>query len=208
MVPSPVVLRDPVVQQMLLPGGSDGLVVGIVGRLAPWKGQDVFLRAFAEAFPTGTERALVVGGALFGEDAYGDELRRLVVDLGIADRVEFTGHVDDVGAPLQRMHVVVHASVIAEPFGQVVVEAMAAGRAVVATAAGGPLEVIDDGVNGLLVPPGDVTVLAATLRRLADDEIEREALGALAVVRAADFRPERIAPDVLRLYRRLSTTGA
>ena len=54
----------------------------------------------------------------------------------------------------------------------------------------------------------EVCALAVTLRRLADDEVEREALGALAVVRAADFRPERIAPDVLRLYRRLSTTGA
>ena len=65
--------------------------VAMVGRLAPWKGQDVFLRAFAKAFPDGKEVGILVGAALFGEDDYERQLRQLVGDLGIAERVEFRG---------------------------------------------------------------------------------------------------------------------
>ncbi len=111
------------------------LRVGMVGRLAPWKGQDLFLRAFAQAFPspTGDARAVLVGAALFDEEeAYEADLRALAVRLGIHDRLEMTGFREDVAAELATFDVLVHASVIPEPFGQVVVEGMAAGLPVVA----------------------------------------------------------------------------
>ncbi len=202
VAPSPVVY-DPVSQPEVpsLVGGE--LVIGIVGRLAPWKGQDVFLRAFAQAFPERGARAVIVGGALFGEDDFAASLRALCHELGLDDRVEFTGHVDDVPARLAQMHVVVHASVIPEPFGQVVVEAMAAGRAVVAAAAGGPLEVVRNGEDGLLVPPGDVSALAGALRRLADEPELAERLGRAARGRVVEFSPERIGVQVERVYRRV-----
>ena len=95
VTPSPVV-HDPVEAMGVSDSSGDDLVVGMVGRLAPWKGQDVFLRAFARAFPAGQERAIVVGGALFGEDAYEAQLVALVDELGLQERVEMTGHVDDV----------------------------------------------------------------------------------------------------------------
>jgi glycosyltransferase involved in cell wall biosynthesis len=97
--------------------------------------------------------------------------------------------------------VAVHASVTPEPFGQVVVEAMAAGLPVVAAAAGGPAEVVTDGVDGILVPPGDVDRLAAALRRLAGDADLRDRLGQAGRVRAAAFRPEAVAASVMELYR-------
>jgi glycosyltransferase involved in cell wall biosynthesis len=99
---------------------------------------------------------------------------------------------------------VVHASVLPEPFGQVVVEAMAAGRPVIATAAGGPLEVIRDGYDGLLVPPGDVSAMARAMRRLADDELLRRRLAEHGRVRVGDFAPERLGPQVERVYRRVA----
>ena len=153
-----------------VPARSSAFTVGMVGRLAPWKGQDVFLRAFARAFPTGDAHAVVIGAALFGEDDYAAELSELADELGIVPRVEFTGHVDDVGAELRRLDVAVHASVTPEPFGQVVVEAMLSGVPVVASDAGGPAEIVTDGVDGLLAPVGDVGALAERLRRLAGDD--------------------------------------
>ena len=201
VVPSPVVY-DAVGNEHEGVGSAPAgpLVVGMIGRLSPWKGQDVFVRAFAEAFPEGDEQALIVGGALFGEDEYRATITALIDELGLSERVELTGHVDDVSGMLGRMHVVVHASVIPEPFGQVVVEAMAAGRAVIASAEGGPAEIIRPDVDGVLVPPRDVQALAAALRRLAADPEERHRLGVAASEAVQRFTPERIGRQVEQLY--------
>ena len=175
--------------------------VGIVGRLDPWKGQHVFLQAFAKAFPDGREEAILVGTSLFGAEEYREQLERQAADLGLDGRVDFRGFRRQVEDELRRLDVLVHASTIPEPFGQVVVEGMAMGLPVVAADAGGPAEVIADGVNGLLYPPGDVDELAILLRRLATDAALRERLGEAARVRAEDFTGERIAPKVIAVYR-------
>jgi len=111
---------------------------GMLGRIAPWKGQDLFLRAFAAAFPGGEERAVLVGTPMFGEDAYERELRELVASLDLAERVEFRGFREDIWRELASFDVLVHASLIPEPFGQVVLEGMAAGLAVIAPDEGAP----------------------------------------------------------------------
>ncbi len=175
--------------------------LGMVGRLAPWKGQDVFLRAFAAAFDDSSTRARIVGSALFGEEDYAADLRVLADELGIADRVTFVGFTADVEDELAGFDVLVHASVVPEPFGQVIVEGMAAGLAVVASDAGGPREIITDGVDGLLVEPGDPYALGRALRRLADDPALRSRLGAAALTRAADFAPEAISPQLMAASR-------
>ena len=201
------IVHDPITSPLApLKGAAErGFAVGMVGRIAPWKGQHVFLEAFAQAFGDGDEVAVVVGEAMFGEaDArYGVELRELVAELGIAERVEFRGFRDDVWAELSRMDIFVHASVSAEPFGQVVVEAMLAGVPVVAAAAGGPLEILTDDVDGLLYPPGDVAALSAALTRLRDDPSLRSELAANALVRAQAFSPTAAAELVMSLYRQV-----
>ena len=111
--------------------------VGMVGWLSPWKGQDVFLRAFALAFPNGAARARAIGSAMFGEDAYATSLTELCDELGLTGRVDFRGFQADIPAELAELDVLVHATVIPEPFGQVVVEGMAAGLPVIASHAGG-----------------------------------------------------------------------
>jgi glycosyltransferase involved in cell wall biosynthesis len=173
----------------------------MVGRIAPWKGQDVFLRAFALAFPDGDERGVLVGAPLFGEERYEGELRALIEQLGLGDRIELRGFAEDVGAELARVDALVHASVIPEPFGRVIVEGMAAGLPVVAAAGGGPTEIVSDGVDGLLYPPGDVDELAATLRRVAADPDLGERLGRAAVERARAFSPELVAARTSAFYR-------
>jgi len=174
--------------------------VGVLGRIAPWKGQHVFLQAFAHAFPDSPIEAVLVGAALFGEDAYERELRAQVRDLGLDERVDFRGFQADVGRELGRIDVLVHASTVPEPFGQAVVEGMAAGVPVVAAAAGGPGEVVTHGVDGLLYPPGDAEALSVQLRRLSADTPLRRRLASAGWERAADYDPLRIAAQVESVY--------
>jgi glycosyltransferase involved in cell wall biosynthesis len=195
------VIYDPVEPQPRRPDRADGpLRVGMVGRIAPWKGQDLFLRSVAEAFPSGPQRAVVVGAPLFGEQEYEATLRELTAELGLERRVSFEGFKEDVAAELGNLDVLVHASVIPEPLGQVVMEGMAAGVAVVAPAAGGPAEIVEDGVTGLLYPPGDTRSLARALSRLAGSRGLREELGAAARRRSADFAPQVTADLVTTAY--------
>ena len=177
--------------------------IGMVGRLAPWKGQDVFLRAFARAAAGGDQRAVIIGSAIFGEDDYASALRGLAAELGVADRVEFRGFLHNVEAQLGDLDVLVHASVLAEPFGQVIVEGMAAGLPVIASDAGGAAEIVEDGVDGLLFPPGDVDALCDALTRLLLDAPLRQRLGEAGRRRARDFRPDVIGPQMMDVYRRV-----
>jgi glycosyltransferase involved in cell wall biosynthesis len=178
--------------------------VGIVGRITPWKGQHVFLEAFARAFPGPGVRAAVIGSATFGEDAYERGLRAKVRALGIEDRVDFTGFADDVGAELGRLDLLVHASVLPEPFGLVVIEGMAAGVPVLAADAGGPAEHIEDGREGLLFPPGDVGALARVMERAAGDHELRVRLSVAGRRKAREFAPEAVARQMLGLYREMA----
>ncbi len=198
------VVPSPVRPVTATPVPHEGFVAGSAARLSPWKGQHVFLEAFAQAFgddPSATAR--VVGGALFCEDDYAASLGALADRLGIQDRVVFTGQVDDVGQELTKLDVLVHSAVTPEPFGQVVVQGMSAGLPVVAANAGGPAETITDGVDGLLVPPGDVPAYAAALLRLRHDEKLRARLGAAGRRTAQRYAPDRIAAEVRDLYRSL-----
>jgi glycosyltransferase involved in cell wall biosynthesis len=172
---------------------------GIVGRLAPWKGQDIFLRAFAAAFPDGPERAVVVGAAMFGEDDYAAALHRLANTLGIAGRVDFRGFREDVWDELARLDVLVHASITAEPFGQVILEGMAAEIPVIAARAGGPAEILEHDVTGLLYEPGNVAELAAALRRTHDAEL-CERLSSAARSELKRYAPSGIAAELQLVY--------
>jgi glycosyltransferase involved in cell wall biosynthesis len=200
VIGSPVV-HDPYAPVRARVRARDGTVVGIVGRLADWKGQREFIRAFAalHADYPGLH-ARIVGAPLFGEDAYNAELHALVEHLGLDQHVTFVGFVEDVEEELAKLDILVHASIVPEPFGQVVVEGMAAGLPVIATGAGGPAEIIEDGVNGLLVPPGDVPALTAAVRRLLGDAELRARIGQAGIERAKDFAPELIGKQMRAVY--------
>jgi glycosyltransferase involved in cell wall biosynthesis len=182
------------------PAAGDPLVVGMVGRIAAWKGQHLAVAAFARAFPDSEDRLLLAGEAMFGEDDYRDRLRQDIERLGMAARIELCGHIDDVEAFLAGIDVLVHASTIPEPFGQVVVEGMAAGVPVVAADAGGPAEIITSGDDGLLVAPGDAVALGDALRRLAADTDLRRDLGRSARRTAARYAPAGVARQIISVY--------
>jgi glycosyltransferase involved in cell wall biosynthesis len=129
---------------------------------------------------------VIVGGAHDTEPRYGDELRTLAALRGVSEAVTFAGYQADVPRWMQAMDVIVHAS-DREPFGIVVVEAMALGKPVIAGSDGGPAEMITDGVHGLLAPYGDATALARAIGRYLDDPAFAASCGAAALLRARDF---------------------
>lgn len=151
--------------------------LGMVARLDPWKGQDLLVRAFADAFPAGDVRLQLAGSAAFGNEFYEEELRTLVVELGIADRVDFLGHVDDVAGLISSWQVCLHTAMRPEPLGQNVLQYLASGRATIAVNAGGPAEWITPGENGLLFEMGSREGLADALRTVAGDSALRARLG-------------------------------
>ncbi|MCX4093214.1 glycosyltransferase family 4 protein [Nocardia sp. alder85J] len=159
-------------------------VVAVVGRLAPWKGQDLFLRALAAA-KYRPRQVFLVGGTFFDEEPYRAGLEALATELALP--VTFTGHVDDPEAVLREADVLVHCSILPEPFGQVVAEGMRAGCAVVATRPGGPTEIVESEVSGLLVDAGDEGQLTAALDRLLGDPALRTRLADAGRTRAAQF---------------------
>ncbi len=177
------------------------LLYGIFGRLQRWKGQDVFIEAAADVsrrFSRG--RFVIVGGSVFGlEPAFADELRALAERLGIADRVVFTGQRSDPARLMAACDVICHATRVPEPFGMVIIEAMAQSRPVIATSGGGPTEIVIDGESGILVPPESRTALAEAMLRLASDAPLRGKLAIGARVRVRDqFSSERFAAGLLR----------
>lgn len=182
---------------------EQAVTFGMLGRIAPWKGQDLFLRAFASAFPEGGERAVLVGAPMFGEEAYERELHALVARLGLAERVELRGFREDIWQELAAFDVLVHASIVPEPFGQVVIEGMAAGLAVIAPDEGGPAEVIADGENGRLFASRDPGSLAAAMSELCASPAERRRLGAAARCAAEDYDPRVLAGRLEGVYERV-----
>lgn len=167
--------------------------VGMLARLAPWKGQAETLRAFAGAFPDSSIRLQFAGSAAFGEDAYEQHLRTLADRLGVADRVDFLGQVDDIWPLLDSWDVCIHASTKPEPLGQNLLQYLAAARPTIAARAGGPLEWVEDGRTGLLVGMGDVDELAKALRRMADEPSLRERLHAALAEANPVLRDDQIA---------------
>jgi glycosyltransferase involved in cell wall biosynthesis len=151
-------------------------LVGLFGRITRWKGQDVLIKALAQLPGV---HGLIVGEALFTEEdrLFGEELRRLALKLGVAERIHFLGFRHEIIPLLLRADLVVHASTSPEPFGRVIVEAMLAGRPIVAAKAGGALEIINDGQTGILVEPGDPQALARAIENVLGNPSFARALG-------------------------------
>jgi glycosyltransferase involved in cell wall biosynthesis len=152
--------------------------IALIGRISPWKGQHIFLQAaqsVAERFPN--VRFFVIGAALFDEHKYDEEIRQLPKKLGIENLVEFTGFCSDIEEVIEGLDLVVHASMTGEPFGQVIIEGMAAGKPVVATNGGGVPEIVEDGSTGILVPMGDVQAMADAICEILADPVRAREMG-------------------------------
>ena len=188
-----------------LPPAAAGTVrVGLVATYARWKGHAAFIEAIAKLPSDLAVRAYIVGGAVYQTDGsqYSvDELKDLAKASGVADRIGVTGFVLQPETALRALDVVVHASTAPEPFGLVIAEAMACGRPVVMSHAGGAAELVTPDIDALTHTPGDVTALAAAIERLARDAALRARLGAAARATAERmFDRARLAHDLIPVY--------
>lgn len=175
-------------------------VVGVVGRLLGWKGQDRLIEAAARLRRDGVDvDLLIVGGETHGVEAGIEErLRSLAATTGMRDRVFFTGHVEEPLPYVELMDVLVNAS-DGEPFGIVMLEAMALGIPVVAVAKGGPLDIVEHGSSGWLAPTGEPADLAAAVAALLSDERLRGRIASGGFERwRSHFREERMLADLRR----------
>ncbi|WP_176980797.1 glycosyltransferase family 4 protein [Paramicrobacterium humi] len=194
---------------------SSAAAVGIVGRISPTKGQLEFIEAAAQLahrYPNLLFR--VIGAPLFGEESYEHTARERATDLGIADRLEFCGWVEDPLEQMKSLSVLVHASPVPEPFGQVLIEAMAAGVPVVAAASGGVMEILDPTSQsewdaaahlsvtdvGILVRPGDPAALAKAIATVLDDPVAATQRVQKARSSLARFDIERTAAGVAEVW--------
>jgi glycosyltransferase involved in cell wall biosynthesis len=153
-------------------------VVGLVGRLQPWKGQDRLLRAHALLRERGhSVHTVIVGGDAYGlSSQYAASLQPLIRRLGLADAVTMTGHVPDAGPYIEQLDILVNAS-DPEPFGIVLLEGMARGVPVVAVDSGGPAEFVEHGKTGVLARSGEPGALADALEALLVSPALRQTLG-------------------------------
>jgi glycosyltransferase involved in cell wall biosynthesis len=175
--------------------------IGVVARLAPQKGHRVLL----DAIPAIAQHVPNVRVRLIGHEELStvQELREYAEQRGVADRVEFEGFRADIANVLEDLDVFVLPS-LWEGFGLVLLEAMAAGRPVVASAVGPIPEVVIDGVTGLLVPPGDSDALAAAIVRLLTDPELAAALGRAGRARVeSEFAVDAMVARTQALYEEL-----
>ena len=204
------VLHDPVPLPLLdgRHGDSHPGRVSFFGRLVPWKGAHVFVRACALVAAQDPEaRFMVVGGPAPETGDYAEGLRTLAASHGLEDRLTFTGLLPDISQVMRQSAVVVHASTTPEPFGRVLIEAMAYGVPVIATRMGGPLEILVEGETGLFVEPESAEDLARAIRWILDHPDRGRAMGARGrEVARARYDPHDYVRALLSWYETLLST--
>jgi glycosyltransferase involved in cell wall biosynthesis len=186
---------------------DDALLVILVAKLSERKGHEEFIRAAPKVLASFPDtRFLIVGGELEGmhHRRYAHSLRLLPAELGVEDAVVFAGYRADVPQIMAAADIVTHCSTYPDPFPGVVLQAMAMGRAVIASDLGGPREQIEDGTSGVLIPPGDPSALADAICSLLADPDRRAALGEAAALRVAStFTADSFYRQLAHLYRQV-----
>lgn len=184
-------------------------LVGIVGQLTAWKGHRDFIIAasiVAERYPSA--KFLIVGKTIIGDSHYGQELAALVTKLGLDGHIIFTGFRTDMSNIMAALDILVSAS-WEEPFGRTIIESMAAGKPVIATNAGGVPDIIENGVNGILVSPRNPQGLAdGVLKVLNDPELGRKLGDAGRKTVKQKFSLERQMREIEKLYENILLEGA
>ena len=187
----------------------DQQVIGIVGNVREWKGQEIVVRALIEVVRTQPQLVCFFVGASTPDDrAYMEKLERLIADAGIQNNVRFTGFQNDVASFVRTMEFVVHASTAPEPFGMVILEAMALRKAVVASRAGGAVEIVKEGETGYTFPLSDWRALADIMLTLLTHPDRARQMGERGYQRLIDvFGMPQFMRDMEGAYQTILTRG-
>jgi len=174
--------------------------VGIFSCLVGWKGHEIFIKAVDCLIKEKKIRDcsfFIVGSADSANQGLDEKLRVQVQELGLGDYIVFTGYQSNVYPFVQKMDIIVHTSTMPEPLGMVIIEAMALGKPVIASAIGGPIEIIKDGLDGFLVSPSDPRALAEKIYELLRNKETLREISKNAKLKARgqfslDFHAEQI----------------
>jgi mannosyltransferase len=180
--------------------------IGCFGRVRAQKGTDVFVEAMCRLLPRYPDfTAVIVGQIAVEQNSFANELKQKIAAANLASRIVITGEVpiEDVQRWYQRLTIYAFTS-RNEGFGLTLIEAMSSGAALVASRAGAATLVVEDGVSGVLIPPGEVGALVAALEPLMRDPVTAAAMGARGRARAvAEFSLDAEAARIAEVYRRL-----
>lgn len=188
-------------------------IIGMIANIQEWKGHRTVLEALRilrRDFPD--LHCLFVGGLspiVDRDQAFFADLKRYIEINDLHENVTFTGFRNDIPDLMNAMDVVLHASLQPEPFGRVLIEAMALEKPVIATDIGGPKEIIEDGVSGYLLPPADPVALAHTIKRLITDPALRAEIGNNALRNVNErFTLTRYSDRIHSIYREIFPDGS
>ena len=158
---------------------DDDILFVLVGRINAWKGQKLLLEAFCRVVASGEKlaRLAFVGSAYTGHECYENELRSAIGNSGSSEFISLQGFRVDIESIWDASDIVVVPSTEPEPFGRVAIEAMAFGKPVIAASHGGLVDIVQDGVTGLLVPPRNAKALASAMQTLIHDSRLRKNMG-------------------------------
>ncbi|MBU1087229.1 MAG: lipopolysaccharide heptosyltransferase II [Candidatus Omnitrophica bacterium] len=181
---------------------KDRKTIGIIGRITPLKGHIHFIKALPGIFSEFPHaRALIVGEAPSNRQDYFNELKFLVDDLNLKNKVEFLGNVKNIPQVLEKLDVLVLATTTEEAFGRVIIEAGAVGVPVVATRVGGVVEIIENENNGLLVDPSNpYEISQAVLRFLKDSKLAKKCVKSLHEKVVDSFSLESMVLKTIEVY--------
>ena len=180
---------------------SDERVVSVIGRLEPWKGQKIFIKA-ADIICKKRQDIifLIAGGPLFGCEKYEQELKDMVKNLRLEKKVLFIGFRNDPEKIMAVSDIIVHPSTKPEPFGRDIIEAMSCGKPAISTNIGAAVEIIENNKEGILIEPNNPDILAKEIVELLDDKEKAKNLSAFARVKAQDiFDIKKITKQIEKL---------
>lgn len=189
-------------EQLRIP--TDAFVAGMIGRLSPVKGHPVFLKALSLLHKKNYPLYAVIVGDARGHIGYRNSIQNLVNQWHLQEFVRFTGFTENVPLYLSILDVVVVPSTVPEAFGRTALEAMAMKKAVIASAHGGILDVIQPGETGVLFPPGDTPSLADALQELFQNPEKAKKMGEAGFLRASHhFTIQQFTQKTLQVYHSL-----
>ncbi|MCK4423298.1 MAG: glycosyltransferase, partial [Candidatus Omnitrophica bacterium] len=184
--------------------------IGIIGRLTPIKGHPVFIKAIHRLIscdPNLKIKAFIIGEASGDKEDYFLELKKQVKKLGLDDHLEFSGRKSDIPEVLSELDIMVLATTVPEAFGRVIIEAQAVGVPVIATRVGGVVDVVQDGSNGLLVPPGDDQAIEEAILKLIKDKPLRDSLVQAGRESVEEkFNLNKMAAKILEVYKEVNSS--
>lgn len=181
---------------------NDKFLIGVIGRISRPKRQDLFIKAMAEVIRIYPDISAVMVGEtkIDRSENYLEELQQMVKKVGLTDKIIFTGFVNEMKELYASIDLLVLPSQ-AEPFGRVLIEAMAMEKPAVATMAGGAVEIVENGVTGLLIPPDDINRLAHAIIKMYKDKQNRISMGKAGRKRVENmFSIEKNVEETQKIY--------